>query len=101
MIQFLGTKLGISTVVLLAEAGTSFLPTELTPLVNVGAIGTVLAWFLLKLEPRMRKQEEAMDRQSRMLGFVVIALKSVHPAVREQVEAVVKEIEDAEAARKK
>lgn len=86
---------------ILAESATSVLPAEITPLINLGAIGCVLLWFMLRMEPRIRKLEESNDRLGKMLGYVVIALKSTTPAVREQVEQVIKEIDEAEVQRKK
>ena len=85
----------------LAEAAASLVPPEIAPLLNIGAIGCVLVWFMLRLEPRLSKLTEAMDRQTRMTGFTLIALETLQPSVKRRVEEILSEVKDAEAQRQK
>ena len=100
MLNLFTTKAGIWSTVVIAEAGASIVPPEFAPLANLGAIGLVLGWFMLRSEPRQRKLEEAMDRQTRMNGYVLIALESLSAPVKKQIDVVIKEAEDAELLRK-
>jgi hypothetical protein len=100
-VALFATKGGILATVIVAEASTSLLPAEIAPLANLGAIGCVLLWFMLRSEPRMQKQTEALDRLTKMNGYVIIALESSIPAVKKQVQSLIEEVEAEEARRKK
>ena len=74
----------------------------LSPLLNVGALGAVLAWFLLKTEPRLRRMEEANDRQSRIVLLAVLAMAEGKPleSVKAQAHEMEQELDRAEDSRK-
>lgn len=95
------SKTGIFVAVAAVEGTSSFLPAEIAPLANLGAIGCVLLWFMLRSEPRMQKQTEAIERMTKMIGYAVIALEQSAPAVKKQVQLLVDEVEGEEARRKK
>ena len=40
-------------------------PSDFGALVNLGAVGIVLAWFMWRTEPRLERIERAMDRFTR------------------------------------
>jgi hypothetical protein len=99
--EFFLAKPTIIGLVVLAETASSLIPPEFAPLANLGAMGLVLLWFMWRLEPRLRKLEETIDRQTRMNGYVIIALESLSPAIKKQVDVVIKEVEDADALRQR
>lgn len=101
MLSLFVTKPGIIIAAAVVEGSTAFLPSEIAPLANLGAMGCVLLWFMLRSEPRMVKLTEALDRMTKMNGYVLIALESLHPAVKKQVQVLIDEVETAEAQRKK
>lgn len=71
------------------------------PLVNTGAIGCVLIWFMLRAEPRFRAIEASIDRVSRVLSLAIIAMRSCDAVVKEQAEEIVRELNAKESAAKK
>lgn len=82
---------------MLAEAATGF---DFAPLVNVGAIGVILAWFLWKHEPRIKAIEDALDRLSRTQLLFLIELPHVSDAAKREAKIIIQEIAEAEAKRK-
>ena len=72
-----------------------------TPLINIGAIGCVLAWFLFRSEPRMARVERAIDRGTRGNLLAAVAMsdmaegRTISPAMRAQAKELIKEIDDA------
>lgn len=77
-----------------AAAGTG-LADKWGPLVNLGAIGCVLFWFLLKTDPRLRRIEEAIDRNSRANLLAVLSMNGVPSHVKKQAEAIIGELDKA------
>lgn len=70
------------------------------PLINTGAIGVVLGWFMLRMEPRMRAIEAAIDTISLALMIAVLAMKNLDRSISEQAQAI-KDRLDAKAAKDK
>lgn len=75
------------------------------PILQVGAVGGVLVWFMFWMVPRMNKQEDAIaevgraiDRNARANLLLVLTLGT--PSAKLQAENVIKEIDRAEEARK-
>lgn len=64
-------------------------------MINSGAIGVVLLWFMLRMEPRMRGIEASIDRIARALMIAVIALRGVDRAIAEQAQEIVNEVDAA------
>jgi hypothetical protein len=73
---------------------------EMAPLFNVGAIGAILAWFMFRSEPRQLAMEEAIDRNTRARMVFVMAQDHVGPAAKQQAQALLEEINDADIARR-
>jgi hypothetical protein len=99
--QIVATKL-VALLPILAAAGetaTGVLTDRWSPLINLGAIGCVLIWFLVKTEPRLRRMEQAIDRQSKSLMIAVISMRGVEGPVKEQAQAMLDEIKSAEERR--
>lgn len=95
------TKTAIFATVVATQGAGGLLPAEVAPLLQMGGMGAVLLWFMLRSEPRMQKQTEAMERLTKMNGYVIIALESVHPAVKKQVQTLIDEVEEEQLKRKK
>lgn len=70
------------------------------PLINLGAIGCVLAWFMFRSEPRMTRIEEAIDRNTRAQVLLAMALDVKYPVIKERTQDLLTELDDAEKARK-
>lgn len=88
-------------VVLLAEttaAAGNVLTDKWGPLINLGAIGVVLFWFLWKTEPRLRRIEDAIDANSRTVLIAVMAMESVPDFVKTQAAEQLKKLDVVQAA---
>ncbi len=79
-----------------ADAVSSF---DFSPLVNLGAMGVVLAWMLWKAEPRMRAVESAIDRQSAAILILLLEIDRTTPEAKRQATVVMEEIKAARRAR--
>jgi hypothetical protein len=67
----------------------------LAPLIQVGAVGAILAWFLVKHEPRMRAIEFELQTQSRAILLSTLA----NPHASEQIREAATELKDEVEAR--
>lgn len=76
------------------------MPPELASLLNFGAIGAVLCYFLLKTEPRLRGIEEAIDRNSRAQMLFLLASEQVHEHFKVEAQRMLEEVQAAEARRR-
>ena len=79
--------------------GGSTVDQLLTPLINLGAVGIVLAWFMVRSESKMAETAAALDRLRQavnrlaMAHLLEVATREDAPTVvRKQAEAVLKEI---------
>lgn len=63
------------------------------PLINTGAIGIVLGWFMIRMEPRMRAIEASIDTVSRALMLSVLSMKFGDRGLQEQAQAIIAEID--------
>ena len=73
------------------DAAVSASVNGLEPLLNLGAVGAVLAWFLLKAEPRMRAMEDAIDRLVRAQMLDILSRPEVAPAIKDQAQRLLTE----------
>ena len=69
------------------------------PLLQVGAVGCILAWVLIRLEPRLGRVERAIDRNSRTILLAMVANPSTSAVVKEQARMIKDEIDAARKAR--
>jgi hypothetical protein len=74
---------------------------DLGSLLNLGAVGLILAWFLLKSEPRMLGMEEAIDRNTRGVMLSLLAQEEVSAGIKRQAQAVLEEVAEAEKRRRR
>lgn len=73
----------------LADAGFDF-----SPLLNTGVAACVLAFMLIKLEPRLRAIESSIDRSARALLLIVVSYPDSTNVQREQARDILKELDD-------
>lgn len=71
------------------------------PLVNTGAIGAILVWFMVRMEPRMKALEMAQDRSTRADLLRLVASAHVSPELKEEATSILREIEAATIVRTK
>lgn len=81
--------------IILAQAGVDPVASWYQPLVNMGAIGIVLGWFMLRAEPRLRAIEASIDRVARALMVAVLSMKSCDASLKEQAQSIINEVEEA------
>jgi hypothetical protein len=74
-------------------------PESLAPLLNVGAVGLILAWFMFKNEPRMERMEEAIDRNTRGQMLFLLGVETMPRAITEQAQQMLQELESAQTLR--
>lgn len=68
------------------------MPLDLTPLANVGAVGAILAWFLLQTNPRLERIERALDALSKAILLDIVSRENVSPPVKEQAQSMLNEV---------
>lgn len=73
---------------------------ELTPLLNLGAVGAIAGYLLLKNEPRLKGVEQAVDRLTRGLMLSVLANEQVSLQLKAQATELLSELHDAEERRR-
>jgi hypothetical protein len=69
-------------------------PLDLTPLANVGAVGVVLAWFMLVTIPRLERIERAVDILSKAILLDQVSRPGVSPVVKAQAQGMINTIDD-------
>ena len=72
-----------------------------TALVNLGGIGLVLAWFMLKSEPRMKAIEDAVDRNTKSNIMLIYGINRLSPREKLELQALEQELEHAKREREK
>lgn len=77
----------------LAVVGEDFMG-ALAPLIQVGAVGAILAWYLVKQEPRLRAIEFELQTQSRAILLNTLANPHASAQIREAAFEMKEQIED-------
>jgi hypothetical protein len=79
----------------------------LGPLVQTGAIGSILAWFMFRNEAQMKslgeamdRQRSAQDRQTRAVLLLLVSNPSIPLTTVAQAKSIVEEIDEADAQQK-
>ncbi len=72
----------------------------LTPLAQLGGIGGVLIWFMIRNEPRLLSIEAAVDRITRAIIILTLALPDSTQKVKNQAQAINDELDEAAKLRK-
>lgn len=65
------------------------------PIINTGVVGCMLAYYLLRTEPRLSRIERAIARSDKANMLLLIGMKSITPAIREQSQRLIDEIDEA------
>lgn len=73
----------------------------ISPILQFGAVGACLVWFMFRSEPRLRAIEAAIDRMARSILLLVIALPTSNQTTKEQAKGIQQELDDAQKAREK
>lgn len=63
------------------------------PILQTGAVGAVLVWFMLRAEGRMKAIETAIDRAARANLVLAMALDPAGNKIREHARAIDAEID--------
>lgn len=63
-------------------------------LINVGAIGVVLGWFLIKAEPRMQGIERAINRLVRAQMLTLLSLPYVEEQQKREAKSILDEVDE-------
>jgi hypothetical protein len=74
------------------------MPTEVAqyaPLVNVGAVGLILWWFMQRAEVRFKAIEDAIDRSTKSQMLSILSRNDVRPEIKAEAQAVLDEVKDA------
>lgn len=74
-------------------------PEFVAPLLNFGAMGCMLWWFMIRNEIRQKAQEDATDRLTRTIVLQQLTL-DLPPRVEAHYQQILKEVEVAEIQRK-
>ena len=62
------------------------------PVTQLGVAGSMLIWFATRVESRMKSLETSVDRMAKAALFQILS-GSNHPAVNNQAESMIKEID--------
>lgn len=65
----------------------------IAPLLQTGVAGAILAWFMFRLEPRIRSLEESIDRQVRAMMLDLMAHNQLRSETVRQLQQIVEEID--------
>jgi len=61
-------------------------------LLQLGGIGSVLAWMLYRSDLRMERMERALDRLTRAQMLMLISREDVDPPIKAQARAILQEM---------
>ena len=62
-------------------------------LINLGAVGAVLLWFMVRAEPRLKALERATDRQTRAMILLTLNLPSSSDQIKSLGHDILNEME--------
>jgi hypothetical protein len=66
--------------------------TGLEPLINIGAIGAVLAWFMFRFEAKLVEVAEAIEKMNR--AILILSMSNTHSeSARQQAKALLDELD--------
>lgn len=68
----------------------------LNGLINLGAVGAILAYFLVRTDPRLERLENAVDRLARAQMLMLIASPVTDEAIKRQAQSIINELDAAE-----
>jgi hypothetical protein len=60
---------------------------------QTGVAGAVLVWFMFRTEGILKRNIDSIDRLSRSMLLMIIALKQAPPGVKDQATEIVRELD--------
>lgn len=67
------------------------------PITQFGVAGSMLYWFAVKVEGRMKAMEAAVDRMAKAALLQILSFEQHETTIKVQAKAMLKEIEDKQA----
>jgi hypothetical protein len=80
--------------------GIALVP-DLGSLFQMGAVGAIVAFLLLKTEPRLKGIEAAQDRTNRTVLLAILAIEQLSTALKSEATKLLEETRDAERSRER
>lgn len=68
------------------------MPIDLTPLLQLGAVGAILAFFLVQTNPRLERVERALDFLSRTMLLDIVSRENIAEVNRRQAQSMLKQM---------
>lgn len=68
------------------------MPIDLTPLLQLGAVGAILAFFLIQTNPRLERVERALDFLSRTMLLDIVSRENIAEVNRRQAQSMLKQM---------
>ncbi len=75
-------------------------PEMMAPLVNVGAVGAIVLWFMLRTEGILKDLVGGFDRLSRTINLFLLAQEAVPEYFKKRAQDLLEETEAAEISRR-
>jgi hypothetical protein len=67
-------------------------PVDLSPLLQLGAVGAILAFFLVQTNPRLERVERALDFLSRTMLLDIVSRENIPEVNRRQAQSMLKQM---------
>ena len=67
-------------------------PIDLTPLLQLGAVGAILAFFLVQTNPRLERVERALDFLSRTVLLDIVSRANIPEVNRTQARSMLDQL---------
>lgn len=67
---------------------------DLAPLLNLGAVGVVLAWLMFRVERRMDRMAASLDRVSRALLMEILSRPGVSLSVTKEAQTLLTDMRE-------
>lgn len=68
------------------------MPVDLTPLLQVGAVGAILGWILVQTNPRLERVERALDFLSRTMLLDIVSRDGVPEVNKRQAQSMLRKL---------
>lgn len=68
------------------------MPVDLTPLLQLGAVGAILAFFLLQTNPRLERVERALDFLSRTMLLDIVSRENIPDVNKRQADSMLRQM---------
>lgn len=72
-----------------------------TPLINLGIAGIMLAWFMIRVEVRLRAIETAVQQYTRAQLVMLIEIKRTSDEAKVQAQQIINDIDASQKAANK